>query len=112
MSAIDRIDLTPVVERAARTTWDERNGETFGSWEVQAPGTKAHVRESMLPTVVAVRDAFREPLEAMLDQARAEALREAAEQDAITIPDVLGYKVPAVAVEDLLNRADRIGGAS
>lgn len=41
-------------------------------------------------------------------QAAANALREAVEKDAVTIPDVLGYKVPAVAVEDLLNRADRI----
>lgn len=38
--------------------------------------------------------------------AKAEALREAVEQYAITIPDALGYKVPAVTVEDMLNAAD------
>lgn len=58
--------------------------------------------EEYLRGLVAAREA----------QAAAKALREAAEEDAITIPDVLGYKVPAVAVEDILNRADRIGGES
>ncbi|VEW13538.1 Uncharacterised protein [Brevibacterium casei] len=40
---------------------------------------------------------------------KADALREIADM-AITIPDVLGYKVNAVAVEDLLDRADMIEG--
>lgn len=56
----------------------------------------------------AILDALAELVAAREAQAAAQALREAVEKDAITIPDVLGYKVPAVAVEDLLNRADRI----
>ena len=48
-------------------------------------------------------------------QVEATALRDAVEKYAITIPDALGYKVPAVTTEDLLDRADRLaadGGAS
>ena len=48
-------------------------------------------------------------------QVGATALRDAVEKYAITIPDALGYKVPAVTTEDLLDRADRLaaeGGAS
>lgn len=41
--------------------------------------------------------------------AQAQALRDAVEEHAITIPDALGYKVSAVAVEDLLDTADRLG---
>jgi hypothetical protein len=44
--------------------------------------------------------------------AQADALREAVEQYAITIPDVLGYKVRAVAVEDMLDRVDAIDGGA
>ena len=40
--------------------------------------------------------------------AKAEALRDAAVDMSIMIPDLLGYKVEAVAVEDLLVRADQI----
>ena len=45
---------------------------------------------------------------------QAEALRDVVEKYAVTIPDALGYKVPAVMTEDLLARADRLaaeGGA-
>ncbi|GAA4915716.1 hypothetical protein [Nesterenkonia rhizosphaerae] len=41
-------------------------------------------------------------------KAKAEALREAVEKYAITIPDALGYKIQAVAAEDMLNEADQI----
>ena len=47
-------------------------------------------------------------------QVEAEALRDAVEKYAVTILDALGYKVPAVTTEDLLDRADRLaaeGGA-
>ena len=43
---------------------------------------------------------------------QAEALRDVVEKYAVTIPDALGYKVPAVMTEDLLARADRLGGSS
>ena len=45
-------------------------------------------------------------------QVEATALRDAVEKYAVTIPDALGYKVPAVTTEDLLDRADRLGGSS
>ena len=41
-------------------------------------------------------------------QVEATALRDAVEKYAVTIPDALGYKVPAVMTEDLLARADRL----
>ena len=41
-------------------------------------------------------------------QVEATALRDAVEKYAVTIPDALGYKVPAVMTEDLLDRADRL----
>lgn len=72
---------------------DECGGEDMGDFDRQA-----EVLLAALAPFVAAREA----------QAAARALREAVESAAITIPDVLGYKVAAVAVEDLLNRADRI----
>jgi len=47
-------------------------------------------------------------LDAVAPAIAARALREAVEADALTIPDALGYKVRAVFVESLLDRADEI----
>ena len=46
--------------------------------------------------------------------AEVKRLRAVVEKYAVTIPDALGYKVPAVTTEDLLDHADRLateGGA-
>lgn len=40
--------------------------------------------------------------------AKVEALREAADKLTFTVHDILGYKFPAVATEELLDRADKI----
>jgi hypothetical protein len=57
------------------------------------------------PVAVAAADAA---LGADRPSIQAQALREAAETDAINIFDVFRYVVSAVCVEDLLARADRL----
>lgn len=91
------------------------------SWQEEAREPIASVRELRaglafgLPddvpqskVVDAILDALAPVVKAEVARAKAEALREAVQQDAITIPDTLGYKVTAVATEDLLDRADAI----
>lgn len=52
-----------------------------------------------------IRDALDAVAPAIIRRAKAEALREVIEENAISIPDALGYKVRAVFVEDLLDMA-------
>ena len=95
-------DTTALQERIARALYE--NAEYYGPAPTQPPwdwrddeerGEWMEVAAAVLPIIAAEVRA-----------AKAEALREAVEKYAITIPDALGYKVPAVTVEDLMDAAD------
>ena len=97
MTATDTDSLT---ERIARVLhgieWDCALDGSDGEWALyEAKPYYLSLAATVLPIVAAE-----------VRKAKAEALREAVEKYAITIPDALGYKVPAVTVEDLLDTAD------
>lgn len=87
-------------ERIARILNDE--GWTFEG--IHEPGEYDECEECRL-TVGPIAARIAREVTGEVRKAKAEALREAVEKYAITIPDALGYKVPAVTVEDLLDAA-------
>ena len=78
---------------------------TFDTW----PHTARKIVEEALREFVGDGEGEDyEVLTTFINEVQAEALRDAVEKYAVTIPDALGYKVPAVTTEDLLDRADHL----
>ena len=91
-------------------TWPtEQAREAVAQDAVVASGALNDVLAVVRSRFISIEDAWAvlaAALPGVVRSERAAALREAVEKDASIIPDALGYKVRAVFVESLLDRAD------